>query len=103
MKKNYTLLEANNLKITKIIYKNGVIFKFDNRRVGVFTMRTGDFYFEFKRLSTQEEIKQGKGKVTRTSMGLSREATELLMIAITEQMGLIVVKEGLTNIEIEEK
>ena len=83
------------IKSSKIFDPNhpdttGFTYKFDNRRVTVAKHKTG-FIFEFRTIdkeptphATCEHI---HGKMALTRINLSKEASEIIMMSLAEQMG----------------
>ena len=78
------VIDINNPNITWVTYK------FDNRRVTVAKHKTG-FIFEFRSIdkeptphATCEHI---HGKMALTRINLSREASEIIMMSLAEQLG----------------
>ena len=84
-----------NIVAKKVIYINnpnitGFTYKFDNRRVTVAKNETG-FIFEFRSMdkeSTPHAICEHiHGKMALTRINLSKEASEIIMMSLAEQMG----------------
>lgn len=76
-------LNLNKFKVRKVTYKNGILLKFDNRRIFVGTCDDG-YYFMFKRLD--------EGKIRRVDITLSPEAAEAVMFSLAELMGCKITK-----------
>ena len=85
---------TDDYEIARIVYGNGVTWKFDNRRVSVIQEENG-FAFQFKTLDRDSaphvNCRFDRGVLHTTTMRLSREAGELLMFSLAEMIGLMPV------------
>lgn len=83
---------ASKFKIRKIKYSNAVSYKFDNRRITV--CESGDdggIGIDIRKADTDPTspviYQHIHGKVSRIYFNLSREAAEILMFSLHEQLG----------------
>ena len=88
-------MEFEKYTVKKIIHPNGVVFKFDNRRVAV--VKSGNsFYIESTIMTDKLEPRAAhtvlKNKAVVTTLKFSQESTELLMVGIAEMLGYEICK-----------
>ena len=88
--------KENVFNVRQTNYKNGISYKFDNRRVTVWKEEDNKWGFEFRSMNNVQNprvsSKTIRGKVAVTAIRLSQEAAELVMLSLAEQMGYKVVK-----------
>lgn len=92
---NSLALDSFNVRQTN--YENGVSYKFDNRRVTIWKEEDECvFGFEFRTMDRDPKPKSIcnhlRGKMAVTTIKLSQEAAELVMLSLAKQMGFKVVK-----------
>ena len=79
-------MKANQYRITK--FNNGTSIKIPNRRISVFRVDNGIIKIQFVKLGNQtwdcQEIV--RGKIIRTTIGLSLEAAEALFFALQNEL-----------------
>ena len=88
-------LAADAFDLKRTVYQNGISYKFDNRRVTVVKTYTG-FGFMFRSIDhnyTPHAICECvHGKVAQTSINLSKEAAEIIMMSLAELMGFSICR-----------
>jgi hypothetical protein len=76
--------------IQKNSYPNAELFKYENARVQVVSLKTKDYGIEFKILSEETTPRAfhivTKNKIVTTGLKLSKEAALSLMIGLQEQL-----------------
>jgi hypothetical protein len=95
MSKKETSLSCNTFALKRKTYKNAISIKFDNRRVTVAKTGKG-FVFEFRIIDNNYSpacfSELIHGKLSLTTIQLSKEASEIVMMSLAELMGFDVVK-----------
>ena len=88
-------LAANSFKLIRKTYPNGISVKFDNRRVTTIKLDDG-FGIEFRSIdytpTPHVVCEHLRGKIAVTRLKLSKEATEIMIINLAEQMGFQICK-----------
>jgi len=87
-------LKADQFDITRLNVKNGIGLKFDNRRVIVIKKETG-FLFHFKTLDFDDKpnaICEHKRGISMTTIKLSQESSEMIMLILAEMLGFRVIE-----------
>ena len=89
------MLTADAFDLKRTTYQNGVSYKFDNRRVTVLKTDTG-FGFQFRSIdpdySPHAKCECIHGIVAQTSLSLSKEAAEIIMMSLAELMGFSICR-----------
>ena len=90
-----TKLAADAFDLKRTTYKNWISYKFDNRRVTVLKTDTG-FGFQFRSIdpdySPHAKCECIHGIVAQTSLSLSKEAAEIIMMSLAELMGFSICR-----------
>lgn len=88
-------LKINSFKVRVTNYNNGISTKFDNRRVTV-VKQEDSFLFEFRSIDndfTPHALSICvRGKMAVTTIGITHEAAEVVMLNLAKMMGFKVVK-----------
>ena len=79
-------MKANQYRITK--FNNGTSIKIYNRKISVFRVDNGTIKIQFVKLGNQKWDCQEivRGKIIRTSIGLTVEAAEALFFALQNEL-----------------
>ncbi len=79
-------MKANQYRITK--FNNGTSMKIHNRRISVIRIDNGTIKIQFVKLGNQKWDCQEivRGKIIKTTIGLSLEAAEALFFALQNEL-----------------
>lgn len=89
------MLAADAFDLKRTTYQNGVSYKFDNRRVTIIKTDTG-FGFQFRSIdpdyTPHAKCECLHKVVAQTSLNLSKEAAEIIMMSLAELMGFSICR-----------